>query len=113
MKNRDNADSIPPRPPGLNRDPGGTVSALPDRPAPAGDRPMRSARTPLLALLVLAAVPPELAPAQGADPSGGDGRVVALLEPIRRRHDLPALAGALVTAEGPVAVGAVGLRRRG
>jgi CubicO group peptidase (beta-lactamase class C family) len=43
----------------------------------------------------------------------GAAQVVALLEPIRRRHDLPALAGAIVTAEGPVAVGAVGLRRHG
>ncbi|WP_169976897.1 serine hydrolase domain-containing protein [Tautonia rosea] len=39
--------------------------------------------------------------------------LAALLEPIREQHGLPALAGAIVTPEGPVAVGAVGLRRSG
>ncbi|MEW4569068.1 serine hydrolase domain-containing protein [Tautonia sp. JC769] len=46
--------------------------------------------------------------------AGNEARALAaLLEPIRERHGLPALAGAIVTAEGPIAVGAVGLRRAG
>jgi CubicO group peptidase (beta-lactamase class C family) len=42
-----------------------------------------------------------------------DARILALLEPIRARYHLPALAGAIVTADGVVAVGAVGERRAG
>src|SRR5579872_4671295 len=37
----------------------------------------------------------------------------ALLEPIRARHNLPALAGAIVTEEGAVASAAVGVRKFG
>ncbi len=36
-----------------------------------------------------------------------------LLEPIRQKHDLPALAGAIVTSRGVSAVGAVGVRKYG
>lgn len=39
--------------------------------------------------------------------------VNALLKPIRDKHDLPALAGAVVTSRGLIAVGAVGVRRYG
>lgn len=37
----------------------------------------------------------------------------ALLEPIRQKYDLPALAGAIVTSKGLTAVGAVGNRKYG
>jgi CubicO group peptidase (beta-lactamase class C family) len=37
----------------------------------------------------------------------------ALLEPIRARHDLPGLVGAIVDREGAVVVGACGVRERG
>lgn len=37
----------------------------------------------------------------------------ALLEPILKKYDLPALAGAIVTSKGLVAVGAVGVRKYG
>jgi CubicO group peptidase (beta-lactamase class C family) len=36
-----------------------------------------------------------------------------LLEPIRQKHDLPALAGAIVTSKGLQAVGVVGVRKYG
>lgn len=39
--------------------------------------------------------------------------VRALLEPIRKKHDVPALAAAVVTSEGLVAAGVVGVRKRG
>jgi len=37
----------------------------------------------------------------------------ALLEPIRQKHDLPALAGAIVTSKGLQAVGVTGVRKYG
>lgn len=37
----------------------------------------------------------------------------SLLQPIRQKYDLPALAGAIVTSKGLVAVGAVGVRKYG
>jgi CubicO group peptidase (beta-lactamase class C family) len=37
----------------------------------------------------------------------------ALLGPVREKHNLPALAAAVVTSKGVVAVGAVGVRKRG
>ncbi len=36
-----------------------------------------------------------------------------LLEPIRRKHKVPALAGAIVTSKGLIALGAVGVRKAG
>ena len=39
--------------------------------------------------------------------------VVALLEEIRTKHDVPALAAAVVTEDGPVLVEVVGVRKRG
>jgi CubicO group peptidase (beta-lactamase class C family) len=51
--------------------------------------------------------------AGGAPEPGKPRDIGALLEPIRRSHDLPALAGAIVTSEGIVAVGAVGVRKYG
>ena len=43
----------------------------------------------------------------------GDERVSQLLAPIRQNHGVPAIAAALVTSKGIVAVGAVGGRKRG
>ena len=40
-------------------------------------------------------------------------RVDSLLEAVRQKHNLPALAGAIVTGKGPVAIGAVGVRKAG
>ncbi|MHC4473500.1 MAG: serine hydrolase, partial [Planctomycetota bacterium] len=40
-------------------------------------------------------------------------RLLPVLVPVREKHDLPALAGAVVTSKGLVAVGATGVRRRG
>src|ERR1700727_2617142 len=37
----------------------------------------------------------------------------SLLEPILKKYELPALAGAIVTSKGLVAVGAVGVRKYG
>lgn len=37
----------------------------------------------------------------------------SLLEPIREKHDLPALAGAIVTSKGLQAIGVVGVRKYG
>jgi CubicO group peptidase (beta-lactamase class C family) len=42
-----------------------------------------------------------------------DKRVDDLLEPIRQRHKVPALAGAIVTGKGLEAIGAVGVRKAG
>ena len=42
-----------------------------------------------------------------------DGRVKEILEPIRQKHDLPALAAALVSEKGLEVAGAVGLRKAG
>jgi CubicO group peptidase (beta-lactamase class C family) len=64
------------------------------------------------AVITAATTHPSMAqPRPPAQTKQGDTRVSALLEPIRQRHDLPALAGAIVTADGPLAVAAVGLRR--
>lgn len=59
-------------------------------------------------VLLLLAVAPCLAPAQPA-PSG----INDVLETVRQRHRLPALAAAVVTSSGLVAQGAVGVRKAG
>jgi CubicO group peptidase (beta-lactamase class C family) len=46
-------------------------------------------------------------------PSNDDRRINDLLEPIRQKHKLPALAGAIVTGKGLEALGAVGVRKAG
>jgi len=43
----------------------------------------------------------------------GDEAVTAVLEPIRRKYRVPAIAAAVVTSEGVSAVGAVGVRKAG
>lgn len=50
------------------------------------------------------------------DPSASQGapeNLNSILEPIRQKYDLPALAGAIVTSKGLIAVGAVGNRKYG
>lgn len=46
-------------------------------------------------------------------PTAGDPALIALLAPIHREHDLPALAAALVSSAGLQAQAAVGVRKRG
>jgi CubicO group peptidase (beta-lactamase class C family) len=48
-----------------------------------------------------------------ARPIVADRKINELLEPLRKKHDVPALAAALVNSKGLVAVGAVGVRKRG
>src|SRR5688500_17405903 len=65
-----------------------------------------------LALFQAPAAPPRPAPpAQAEKPAPRD--VSELLAPIRERHDLPALAGAIITLDGIEAIGVDGVRRRG
>ena len=65
-----------------------------------------------LVSLTAVAVPILLASVVGAEtPSPQDLR--SLLQPILKKYDLPALAGAIVTSHGLVAVGAVGVRKYG
>jgi CubicO group peptidase (beta-lactamase class C family) len=58
--------------------------------------------------VLLSATPPH---SSGANSSAEN--LDSLLEPIRRKFDLPALAGAIVTSKGLVAAGAVGVRKYG
>lgn len=66
---------------------------------------------PSLILFTSAPAPAEQ-PAQGSpvSPGLGNAEIAALLEPIREKHKLPALAGAIVNKEGVIVVGAVGNR---
>lgn len=59
-----------------------------------------------------------LAGADAADsPSSGtnftSASIAALLQPIRERHNVPAVAGALVSSRGLIGIGVVGVRKRG
>jgi CubicO group peptidase (beta-lactamase class C family) len=60
----------------------------------------------VLSLIVALAAVLQAAPVEPARPRD----LAALLEPLRSEHGVPALAGAIVTTEGLVALGAVGLR---
>lgn len=80
------------------------------------------ARFLVLALLVLAgarpcavAEPPVVAPKKPASAAkdAAPRDLAALLQPIRARNDLPALAGAIVVGPRLAAVGCDGVRRRG
>ena len=53
------------------------------------------------------------AAAHGQSPARADKEINEILEPIRKKHHLPALAGALVTSKGLCAIGAVGVRKVG
>lgn len=46
-------------------------------------------------------------------PTAGDEAVVRILKPVCQKHDLPAMAGAVVTSRGLRTFGAVGVRKRG
>lgn len=46
-------------------------------------------------------------------PTAGDAAVTTLLVPIRQKHQVPAMAAALVTSKGLVNVGVVGTRKQG
>src|SRR5262249_37440455 len=48
-----------------------------------------------------------------AGPPPAPDSLDSLLRPIRQKYDLPALAGAVVTSEGLIAAGAVGVRKYG
>ena len=52
-------------------------------------------------------------PVAASGPSDGDARVTRLLRPIREKHGIPAVAGAIVTGRGLAAAGVVGVRKRG
>jgi CubicO group peptidase (beta-lactamase class C family) len=72
----------------------------------------------LLGVAVAAGAPPAAVPAaderEGATaPPVGERSLDAILEPIRAKHGLPALAGAIVRGGEVVAIGAVGVRRAG
>jgi len=49
----------------------------------------------------------------GFCPAEGDTDITGLLKPIRQKYGVPAIAGAVVTSEGTVAEGVVGVRKRG
>jgi CubicO group peptidase (beta-lactamase class C family) len=72
--------------------------------ASADLRPV-STRLRLGALLLL------LAPCYASPPN--DPALAAALQPILEKHHLPALAGALVTGDGAVRIGVVGVRKAG
>ena len=44
-------------------------------------------------------------------PKDGDANIAAILEPIRKKHKVPAICAAVVNCDGLVAVGAVGVRK--
>jgi len=86
-------------------------TAPPDFPTPPG------ARLGALLLLALAIVGTAQAePAQNATPASAtrnDPAITNLLGPILARHQVPAMAAALVTSQGLTRVGVIGLRKRG
>jgi CubicO group peptidase (beta-lactamase class C family) len=70
--------------------------------------PVRALRfRPSTALLVISAA----ALADGIVAQSGDADVISLIEPIRLKHHLPALGGAVVTSRGIVASGVTGVRK--
>jgi len=64
----------------------------------------------LLAAIIFSSQVSVQAPAAGSD---ANAKIPGLLEPVRQKHNLPALAGAIVTGKGLVAIGAVGVRKAG
>ena len=60
-------------------------------------------------ILIIASILITCAAAAGSS----DNRVADLLEPIRQKYKLPALAGAIVTSKGLDAIGATGVRKAG
>lgn len=66
-----------------------------------------------LALCSLLLGTPLPGPEQAVPAAANDARVKDILEPIRAKHDLPALAAAFVTKQGLDVAGAVGRRKAG
>jgi CubicO group peptidase (beta-lactamase class C family) len=94
--------------------PFGSVFTAVSRPASGVDGfAWRRMNWPMLALsslvIALCGVAAPAAVVQGGSPESID----ALLEPIRRKHDMPALAAAVVEGDRIVALGAVGVRKYG
>ena len=74
--------------------------------------PARLRAVRLLCLIALVAATPGSSARQSSAGGAGDSsRIAATLEPIRARHKLPALAGAIVTSQGLREIGATGVRR--
>jgi CubicO group peptidase (beta-lactamase class C family) len=69
--------------------------------------------TPVLLLLALLLPASLRAEEKAPPPSKPPASLDALLEPFRKKHDVPALGGGVVVGERLVAVGATGVRRRG
>ncbi len=65
------------------------------------------------ATAVVEAEPQRAAKSGGDCPAAGDPAVTNLLVPIRQKHQVPAMAAALVTSKGLVTVGVVGTRKQG
>jgi CubicO group peptidase (beta-lactamase class C family) len=70
-----------------------------------------------VAALALAVLPLAVGSPGPGQPEGGAAptakQLGELLEPVRKKHDLPALAAAVVNRKGVVALAAVGVRKRG
>ncbi len=64
-------------------------------------------------IVMLTAVPPAAVLSASGRGQAPDRRLNELLEPIRLAHQVPGLAGAVVTGKGLEAVGAVGVRKAG
>src|SRR5262245_25594305 len=89
--------------------PGGAVPFPPEnRPC---DHPLASSAA--LDLPLRCARPFQRPPRPGGSKTRAAPEINALLAPVRDKHKLPALAAAVVSSKGLVAVGAVGLRKRG
>src|SRR3954452_2316694 len=76
--------------------------------------PRRTARSRrnIIRTLIAALLAAPLGGAMAA-PAPPPDHLDSLLRPIRQKYDLPALAGAVVTSEGLIAAGAVGVRKYG
>ncbi len=72
----------------------------------------RALRISVFTFLILAACTYH-GSAAPACPRAGDSDVTDILQPLRDRHGLPAMAAAIVTRDGLQSVGVVGVRKRG
>ena len=62
---------------------------------------------------VLGPIPGQSKSWKGEIPAAGDPEITAILKAVRHEKGVPALAAAIVTSEGLLAMGAVGFRKRG
>jgi CubicO group peptidase (beta-lactamase class C family) len=74
---------------------------------------MRLPATALTFVLLAASAAGETNAPTGAAVPLDSGALATLLEEVRTKHDVPALAAAVVTEDGPVLVEVVGVRKRG